>query len=129
MVTYTERQARLHQILLERKRELWTEVRGELFRKTGEDLQSQFDIPLDEAEQGLVSVLEDLGLEVADIHRQELTAIDEALGRLEQGTYGTCDACGEEIPEERLRVMPTARYCVEDQEKIEGVSYPPKATL
>jgi len=64
---------------------------------------------------------------VADIRRQELTAMDEALGRLEGGTYGICEECGLEIPEERLRVMPFARYCREDQEKQEGPTYPPRA--
>jgi len=69
----------------------------------------------------------DTGLTVADIRRQELTAMDEAMGRVERGTYGICDACGRVIPEERLRVMPFTRYCREDQEKQEGPAYPPGA--
>jgi len=122
-----KRQARLREMLLEKKRVLWNELRDELFQNTGEELHSQFEIPLDPAEQGLIDLLADTGLTVADIRRQELTAMDEALGRLEGGTYGICEECGLEIPEERLRVMPFARYCREDQEKQEGPTYPPRA--
>lgn len=120
-----ERRTRLLEILLEKKRVMWNELRNELFQTMGEGLHSQFDLALDPPDQGLLDVLEDIGLNVADIRRQELTAMDEAIGRLEQGTYGICEACGREIPEERLRVMPFARYCLKDQEKQEGPPYPP----
>ncbi len=123
------RQKRLREMLLEKKRVMWNELRDELFRVTGESLQSQFEIALDPAEQGLIDVLADTGLQVADIRRQELTAMDEAMGRLERGTYGICEACGREIPEDRLRVMPFARYCLDDQSKQEGPSYPPGVTM
>jgi DnaK suppressor protein len=124
-----KRQARLRELLLEKKRAMWNELRDDLFQITGEELHSQLEISLDPAEQGLIGLLADTGLKVADIRRQELTAMDEAMGRLEQGTYGICEACGREIPEERLRVMPNARYCHEDQEKQEGPAYPPKTKL
>ena len=124
-----ERQLQLREVLLEKKREVWNELRNELFRKTGEELHSQFDLALDPGDQGLIDLLEDTGLSVADIRRQELTAMDEAVGRLEQGTYGICEECGREIPEERLRVIPFARYCVKDQEKLEGPSFPPGEKL
>ena len=122
-----KRQTRLRDILMEKKRAMWNELRDELFQLMGEELHSQFEISLDPAELGLVDLLADTGLKVADIRRQELTAMDEAMGRLEQGTYGVCEACGREIPEERLRVMPTARYCREDQEKQEGPAFLPAA--
>lgn len=124
-----KRQARLRDILLEKKRAMWNELRDDLFQNMGEELHSQFEISLDPAEQGLVDLLADTGLKVADIRWQELTAMDEAMGRLEQGTFGVCEACGREIPEERLRVMPTARYCREDQKKQEGPAGLPKTKL
>jgi DnaK suppressor protein len=49
----------------------------------------------------------------------ELAEIDQAFERLEAGRYGTCQACGERIPDERLEAMPAARFCVEDQAKAE----------
>ena len=41
-----------------------------------------------------------------------LADIDAALGRLDEGTYGTCERCGREVPAERLAARPTARTCV-----------------
>lgn len=44
----------------------------------------------------------------------ELDDLDRALAKLEDGTYGVCEACGKEIPAERLEALPGARLCVED---------------
>lgn len=44
--------------------------------------------------------------------RGQLDEIDEALRRVEAGTYGVCERCGEQIPTERLEARPTARRCV-----------------
>ncbi|MBA2740495.1 MAG: TraR/DksA C4-type zinc finger protein [Actinobacteria bacterium] len=44
-----------------------------------------------------------------------LGEIEAALGRLEEGTYGTCTACGKKIPDERLHAVPWAALCVEDK--------------
>jgi RNA polymerase-binding transcription factor DksA len=45
----------------------------------------------------------------------ELAAVDRALERLDRGTYGRCDACGEPIADERLAAEPAARFCVTHQ--------------
>ena len=45
----------------------------------------------------------------------ELADVEHALKRLDEGTYGTCEACGKPIGEERLEAMPAARVCVDDQ--------------
>ncbi len=129
MPVKSERRARLRSMLMENKRKLWNELRGELFRETGEELHTQFDIPQDPAEHGLVTLIEDTGLAVADIHRQQLTEMDEAMNRLERGTYGVCDDCGTEIPEQRLSVSPFVRYCIDCQKKREGPPYPPGVTM
>ena len=49
----------------------------------------------------------------------ELREIEAAFQRLEQGTYGTCQACGRPIGDERLEAMPATRFCIEDQAKAE----------
>jgi DnaK suppressor protein len=49
----------------------------------------------------------------------ELQEIGAALQRLERGAYGTCQACGRPIGDERLEAMPATRFCVEDQAKAE----------
>lgn len=51
--------------------------------------------------------------------REKLTAIDEALLRIADGTYGTCEECGKKIHKERLKIMPFARNCVACQSDIE----------
>lgn len=51
--------------------------------------------------------------------RDRATAIEEALQRMDDGTYGTCARCGREIPLARLRVMPFSGYCVDCQEFVD----------
>lgn len=45
--------------------------------------------------------------------RQELAEVERALAKLDDGTYGRCETCGEPIAEARLEVMPAARYCIQ----------------
>lgn len=51
--------------------------------------------------------------------KHELDEIDAAQARLEAGTYGVCEGCGQTIPLTRLRAVPTARYCVACQTRAE----------
>jgi DnaK suppressor protein len=51
--------------------------------------------------------------------QQTLAQIDRALARLDDGTYGTCERCGEPIAEERLRARPWATLCIEDQRRAD----------
>ena len=46
-----------------------------------------------------------------------LTAIEEALGRIEKGSYGMCRDCGEPISEARLNAIPWTRVCITCKEK------------
>jgi len=48
-----------------------------------------------------------------------LAEIDEALARIEAGTYGTCVTCGKEIPLERLEALPYATQCIDCRRKAE----------
>jgi DnaK suppressor protein len=58
------------------------------------------------------------GLEAREKH--ELDEVEQALERLEYGTFGLCDGCQEQIPLRRLRAVPTTRYCFPCQEKREA---------
>ena len=44
--------------------------------------------------------------------RQELAEVDRALTKLDAGTYGRCETCGEPIAPARLEAMPAARFCI-----------------
>ncbi|BDV41363.1 molecular chaperone DnaK [Geotalea uraniireducens] len=61
----------------------------------------------------------ELGLILNDRERDKLRQIDEALLRIDEGEYGICEECEEEIPLGRLKVMPFARYCVRCQSDME----------
>ncbi len=58
-----------------------------------------------------LSILEQVEAELADV--------EHALRRLDDGTYGTCEVCGREIPEERLEALPATRLCLEHQAEAE----------
>ena len=58
-----------------------------------------------------ISILEQVEAELADV--------EYALRRLDEGTYGTCEACGKRIDADRLEAIPAARLCREDQETAE----------
>jgi len=49
--------------------------------------------------------------------QQTLAQIDRALARIDEGTYGICERCGNPIGEERLRARPWATLCIEDQRR------------
>ncbi|MGB3410000.1 MAG: TraR/DksA family transcriptional regulator [Microthrixaceae bacterium] len=50
----------------------------------------------------------------------QLAAVDRALDRLRLGVYGTCEECGDEIPEERLEAVPIAVLCINCQARVTG---------
>jgi DnaK suppressor protein len=54
--------------------------------------------------------------------KERLKAVNAALQRLEEDTYGFCEECGEEIPAERLRIVPFAAYCTYCQDMMEKVA-------
>ena len=58
-------------------------------------------------------------LENSAEQREQVVA---ALARLDDGTYGSCVACGQPIPDARLEVRPEAARCVSDQEKFEAAN-------
>jgi len=65
-------------------------------------------------------------LRIRDRERKLMNKIEEALARIEEGTYGICEGCGEDIAEKRLEARPVAKYCIdcktkqEQREKAQG---------
>jgi DnaK suppressor protein len=58
-------------------------------------------------------------LRIRDRERKLIGKIKEALERIETGTYGICESCGEEISEERLEARPVTTLCIECKTKQE----------
>ena len=57
---------------------------------------------------------------------QTLIQVRDALKRIEDGTYGKCNACGRQIEAARLEAVPWAAYCLEDQEKQDKRTHAPQ---
>jgi DnaK suppressor protein len=66
-------------------------------------------------------------LRIRDRERKLIAKIKDALERLEGGTYGICEQCGEDISEKRLKARPVTTLCIEckkkqeTQEKVKGL--------
>lgn len=56
-------------------------------------------------------------LALVDRLREQLVDVEKAMGKLDAGTYGTCDSCGTEISPERLEALPYSILCVSCKQK------------
>jgi DnaK suppressor protein len=76
----------------------------------------------DEADAALSSMERELVFELSDNERTMIDAIDAAVRKLDQGSFGQCESCGKRIAQPRLKAMPYARYCVHCQTRFESPS-------
>ncbi len=93
--------------LIEESQETINNLRGEV-RDVG-----------DEAERASRETENSLELRTRDRYRKLLGKIDQALGRIDDGTYGYCEETGEEIGLARLEARPIATLCLDAQERWE----------
>ena len=79
-----------------------------------EDQAAALDAASDDAKESadlsLRDVIEEMALKLGDQESQMVADIDQALLRMEEGSYGICARCGRAIDERRLEALPTARY-------------------
>lgn len=73
----------------------------------------------DAGDAAVADVIADLDAAQVDRQVAELRAIDAALARIREGTYGACIECGSAIPYSRLKVAPAASRCLACQERLE----------
>lgn len=105
------------ELLLQQKKELLEQA-----RKTVSSLsQEGEEVPADPADRATLEADRNFLLRIRDRERKLLAKIDEALEKIENGTYGICELCGNEIEEERLRARPVASYCIECKRKLEAL--------
>jgi DnaK suppressor protein len=74
---------------------------------------------MDQGETSEVDIQEDIELALIQMKAETLNKINEALARLEEGRYGMCFECGEEISGARLRALPFAVRCKDCEEARE----------
>lgn len=82
-------------------------------------LEAASDDAKESADLAMRDVTEEIALKLGDRESQMVADIDQALLRIEEGSYGVCARCGGPIDERRLEAMPTARYDAECQAAIE----------
>jgi DnaK suppressor protein len=82
-------------------------------------LESVDDGVKDSVDMSLQDVNQEITLRMGERESQMVADIDQALLRIEEGSYGVCARCGKPIDERRLEAMPTARYDAACQSAIE----------
>ena len=108
---------------LDEERDRLTRTLAELEEQSDAQKESLQELSVYDQHQG------DIGTETFEMEkdasiiesvRAGLEDIEAATARLDKGTYGTCQRCGEPIADERLEAVPAARYCLEHQAEVEG---------
>jgi DnaK suppressor protein len=111
----------LKKMLDDRRREIHAEVQGKMrgVREEGA-WGGKLNEVLDAVESAEADIQEDLEFALVQMKSETLNKINDALVRLEQGTYGNCFDCGEEIAQKRLRALPFAVRCKDCEEAREN---------
>jgi len=107
------------EILLRKRAELVgdiTNIEDEALRQNSGSLSN---VPQHMAEQGSDTSDQSISLDLAQVDRNLIRAIDEALKRIDDGTYGVCMRTGQRISAERLAEIPWAKYSIEAQRELE----------
>jgi DnaK suppressor protein len=102
-------------LLLEEKQRILNNSKNALKNEISlspDDLSDETDLAASEISQNLV-------FKLRDRERQLLTKIDEALGRMDEGNFGTCQECEEPIEPRRLEARPVSTLCIACKEKQE----------
>jgi DnaK suppressor protein len=105
-------------MLEEMKRSLMREMQGRVKGETEgvkDEGRDTYDLASDERDREINFILNDR-------EREKLVAIDEALQRIKEKSYGICESCEGEIQLGRLKVLPFTRLCVKCQEENEKES-------
>ena len=113
----TSRYNELKKMLEDRRRELLSAVQGKM-RDVRAEGNKDRDV-LDQGESSEVDIQEDIEFALIQMKSETLNKVDAALRRLDEGTYGNCFECGDEIAEARLRALPFAARCKDCEEARE----------
>lgn len=111
--------AEAERTLRSRYDELWADIRRELEKHRDAQYEDLIQGAADVDDLATADLLLDLNLTEIDRDVDELRAVQQAFARLKRGTYGICEVCGRPIPPARLRAVPHAALCIEDQERAE----------
>jgi RNA polymerase-binding transcription factor len=113
------RYVELKQILEERRREILSEVQEKMRDVRAVGAFGEGQGVLDAAETSESDIQDDIEFALIQMKTETLHKIEEALARLDEGTFGYCFECGDEISERRLRALPFAVRCKDCEEARE----------
>ena len=108
----------LKRMLISRQRELLADVQAKM-RSVRDEGSQQNRSGLNPGDTSDVEVQDDLEFALMQMKAETANKIKEALVRLEEGSYGLCFECGDEIAQPRLRALPFAVRCKDCEEAIE----------
>jgi RNA polymerase-binding protein DksA len=98
-----------------------TQLADEALKRNRQDASGDLStMPIHMADIGSDTFEQDFTLTLMESEEKTLQKIEQALIRIDDGTYGTCENCGEAIPKARLQVIPFALQCVACARKEEG---------
>jgi DnaK suppressor protein len=99
-----------------------TELEEEALRPAGgESSGGLSDVPVHPADMGTDNFDKELDLALVENEEQLLVEINDALDRIEKGTFGRCENCHRRIAKARLEALPYARYCIRCAARFESV--------
>ena len=103
-------------VLLEQERAVYSE-QAEALKAQADQMAQEMepgDIQFDDesGEGGTANIDRERDLALSAQARVAVDEIDHAIAKIRQGTYGTCESCGQPIPKARLKALPQARLCV-----------------
>ena len=111
------------QMLLQKRREIISnvnEMQDEALKQSRQDATGDLSsMPIHMADIGTDNYEQEFALGLMDGERKLLKETDDAMQRIEDGTYGICEGTGKPIPKARLEAQPWARYCVEYARMLE----------
>jgi DnaK suppressor protein len=120
-VQHLSRYSELKRMLQERRHEIQAEVQGKMRNVRAEGTWGgKLNDVLDAVESSEADIQDEIEFALIQMKSETLNKIDDALVRLEQGDYGNCFECGEEIAEKRLRALPFAVRCKDCEEAREA---------
>lgn len=114
-----DRYDELRGILEERRQEMLNEVHDRMRDVRLEGGGATMQGVLDEVESSEADIQDEIEFALIQMKAETLSKIDEALERLEDGAYGYCFECGDEIAQQRLRALPFAVRCKNCEEARE----------
>ena len=115
----TDRYAELRHILEDRRRELSHELRRQFHDVRAIGPADTAQGVIDAEEVAVSDIQEDIEIALMQMKSETLNRVNEALGRLEAGSYGFCYECGDEIAQVRLKALPFALRCKDCEEERE----------